>query len=278
MRGTGSRDDSHQGLLMLLHQHLQYSSSTSWALLHEGILRLCAGRCSAPRCALAGGRLRFGCEPHSADANRAICCPWIRWRTWTWEAQTRVFTRFLCLQDKVSRSYLGALGETYSWRVDGCQATAAWLGIQEGTIGKSGRNGASVLSSSLTSAFRRQKPKCMLHLAVIVARENGSSSTVRLLPTAGQNGAVHRGRDHVQRSVACSTGTFALSVWLWRQVFQCPLDAAPVACLVRARLGSAPQWHLQRGRSGCHERTPKLATASCRGCCRFQKTFLCKTC
>ena len=26
------------------------------------------------------------------------------------------------------------------------------------------------------------------------------------------------------------------------------------------------------------ERTPKLATASCRGCCRFQKTFLCKTC
>ena len=78
---------------------------------------------------------------------------------------------------------------------------------------RSGRNnGASVLSSSLTFTFRRQKRNCMRRLGSRT-RETCPSSIGRLLPAdEGQNGAIHRGRDHVQRSFACNTGALVLSV------------------------------------------------------------------
>ena len=53
--------------------------------------------------------------------------------------------------------------------------------------------------------FCWRKPLC--------AREDCSSSSGRLPPAdKGQNGAMQRGSDHVQRSFACSTGAFVVSI------------------------------------------------------------------
>ena len=62
--------------------------------------------------------------------------------------------------------------------------------------------------------LRRQKPKCMLRLAVTsLSRENSSSSFGRLLPADERlKGAFQRGRDHVRRRFACSTSAFVVSV------------------------------------------------------------------